>query len=114
MNGEFQLKSIRQSKSLTQRQLADLVGVQHNTISDWENMRTSPDTDEIRKLCNALMVSADELLGTQKEPAAIDGGGLSEKEAELMRLLRMVPKEDEDLVLGMIESALKSRGLLES
>lgn len=58
------LKKYRNKAGLTQRQLADVVGVKHNTISDWESGRTSPDTDDIVLLCETLMISADALLGT--------------------------------------------------
>jgi len=61
------LRKYRKLAGMTQRQLAEAVGVKHNTISDWETGRTSPDTSEIVLLCNALAISADMLLGTFTE-----------------------------------------------
>lgn len=41
------LKSLRQKKGLTQRELAKLIGAKHNSISDWENDGHKPDMDTI-------------------------------------------------------------------
>lgn len=61
------LKQARLSIPLTQKQLADAMGVKHNTISDWETGRTSPDTEQIVALCSLLKVSADDLLRTKHD-----------------------------------------------
>lgn len=52
------------------------------------------------------------LSGVGSETAAPGDGGLNEAEATLVRLFRAVPAESRDMVLDMIEAALKSQGLL--
>ena len=41
------LRNARKNKGLTQKQLADLIGAKHNSISDWENNKNRPDPDTI-------------------------------------------------------------------
>jgi len=60
------LRKYRKLAKLTQRELANAVGVKHNTISDWESGRTSPDTDSIILICETLRISSDSLLETKK------------------------------------------------
>lgn len=62
------LKNARKKKQLTQRQLADLIGAKHNSISNWENGVNKPDPDTIGQLCGVLGISANELLGDTSIP----------------------------------------------
>lgn len=36
------IKEARIKRGLTQRQLAEIIGVKHNSISDWENDKNKP------------------------------------------------------------------------
>ncbi len=63
MNLGERIKESRKRKGLTQRQLADLIGVKHNSISNWENNQNKPDPDTLELLCGALDVSPSYLLG---------------------------------------------------
>ena len=46
------IKALRAQKSLTQRQLADKMGVSRGTIINWERGFTSPNQEELDKLHN--------------------------------------------------------------
>ena len=59
--GKF-IKEKRKSKGLTQVQLAEKLNVSEKTISKWECGNGFPDTTLILPLCNALEISANELL----------------------------------------------------
>lgn len=61
------LKEVRKSKGLTQRAIYMLLKVSPNCYASWEQGRTQPDIDSIRKLCAILDVSADYLLGLETE-----------------------------------------------
>ncbi len=52
----FCLKKIRDSKGLTQPQLAKLSGISQSYISEIENTLKTPTLDTIEKLANALQV----------------------------------------------------------
>jgi transcriptional regulator with XRE-family HTH domain len=57
------LKKARKARGLSQEQLAKLLNVSSVTISRYENNFRSPDSDMLRKLADALSVSADYLIG---------------------------------------------------
>lgn len=57
------LKSARTKAGLKQQQLAEKIDVTQKDISRWENGVYSPNTDMLIRLCKALDVSADTLLG---------------------------------------------------
>ena len=63
------IRSIRETKRLTQLYVANVVGVTTDTISRWENNRyPSIKRENAQKLADALEVSLDEIL--RQEPAA--------------------------------------------
>lgn len=57
------IKKARKEKGLTQKQLASLINVKHNSISNWENNQNKPDPDTIELLCGALSMTPSYLLG---------------------------------------------------
>ena len=56
------IKSLRESKGLTQLQLADIIGVSSKTISKWETAKGLPDISLVEPLSQALGVSIMELM----------------------------------------------------
>lgn len=61
------LKAIRTRALLTQKELAEQVGVSWQTVSEWESGRQQPRMLHLRKLCEVLRVTADDLLGGEDE-----------------------------------------------
>ncbi len=61
------IASLRQKVGLTQRQLADLVGVTETTVRNWENNRSGVECFErVAKLCDSLQCTPNDLFGYQK------------------------------------------------
>ena len=60
------IKSFRIGKSMTQKALADLVGVSINSIGSWESGVKTPSIASIIALSFALDVSVDSLLGVSR------------------------------------------------
>lgn len=58
--------NIRKERNITQKELADLIGVSDRTISKWENGSTVPDLETIKKLCNELGISPDSIVKSEK------------------------------------------------
>lgn len=56
------LTQLRQAKSLTQSQLAELVGVEQTSIAHYENGRRTPSMKVLTKLTEALGCSFADLL----------------------------------------------------
>lgn len=59
--------SIRRDRNLTQKDLADLIGVSDRTISKWENGTTVPDLCQIRNICKKLEISSSLLIKSEKK-----------------------------------------------
>ena len=63
MEFKDKLKSIRKECGMTQKNVYEILGVSPNCYASWEQGRTQPDIDTIKKLCKIFDVSADDLLG---------------------------------------------------
>ncbi len=59
----LRLYHARMAKGMSQRDLGKLVGVHHNTISLYEMGSCEPTAHKFLRICDALKVSADEMLG---------------------------------------------------
>ena len=55
------VRRLREDKSLTQNELADILGVSSKTVSKWETAKGLPDISLIEPLAKALNVSVSEL-----------------------------------------------------
>ena len=56
------IKKLRRDRNITQEQLAELLGVSTNAVSQWECDKTAPDISHLPILANIFEVSADVLL----------------------------------------------------
>ena len=56
------IKKLRREKAMTQEQLAELLGISTNAVSQWECDKTAPDISHLPVLANIFEVSADVLL----------------------------------------------------
>ena len=57
------IKKLRRDRNITQEQLAEMLGVSTNAVSQWECDKTAPDISHLPVLANIFEVSADVLLG---------------------------------------------------
>ncbi|MBS5282640.1 MAG: helix-turn-helix domain-containing protein [Clostridiales bacterium] len=56
------IKTLREKNGITQKELAEIIGVSDKTVSKWETNRGLPDIGIIEELAKALRVSLSELL----------------------------------------------------
>lgn len=70
MFGE-RLKYLRQSYDLNQIQLAQKLGVQKQSVSNWENNNIMPSIEMLEKIADYFHISTDYLLG--RDDKSIDG-----------------------------------------
>lgn len=68
---------LRKEQGLTQRQLADAVGVSDKAISKWERGLGCPDVTLLRELSRALNVNIGRILAGNLEPNDTDGGNMN-------------------------------------
>lgn len=65
--GSF-IQTTRKMKNMTQKDLAEQIGVSDKTVSKWENGNSVPDTEILMSLCKALDLTINELLAGEKLP----------------------------------------------
>ena len=61
------LRVLRQTKDLTQEELAEAIGVSPQAISRWENDVALPDVARLPGMADFFDVSVDELMGRDSE-----------------------------------------------
>ena len=66
-SGKF-MAEMRRQQNLTQKQLAEQVGVSDKTVSKWETGRSMPDNAILLDVCLILKISVNELLSGEKFP----------------------------------------------
>lgn len=64
--GQF-LKTLRSQKSITQAELAEILGVSNRSISRWENGTTMPDFDLVIELAKFYEVEVGEILDGERK-----------------------------------------------
>ena len=64
--GKF-IRKIRQENNLTQKELADRLGVTYQAVSKWENGKNAPDIAILKKISDEFHVNMDELLSGEKQ-----------------------------------------------
>lgn len=80
------LKSLRIEKNLTQKQVADRIGLAISAVSSYESGTRYPSYDVFVKLSRLFHVSTDYLLGIT-DHRNIDVTGLNDNEIELVSQL---------------------------
>lgn len=56
------LRSARIDKNMKQQEVANILGIKPNTLSNWEKGRTEPDIDTFVKLCDIYEIDCASLL----------------------------------------------------
>lgn len=57
------IRKYREELGISQKQLAERIGVSNGRVSNWEQGINRPDADMLAELCRALKVSPSSLLG---------------------------------------------------
>ena len=83
------LKIAREKRGLSQKEVAEGIGVAKSTYSLYESGNREPNVQTIKKIADILNTSADELLGINEEPQTIaahfDGDEYTEEELNEIR-----------------------------
>ena len=65
-NTGLKISQLRKEKNITQMELADLMGVSYQAVSNWERGNSMPDISKLPELSEILGVSIDDLLNDGK------------------------------------------------
>ena len=60
------IENLRNSKKMKQEDFAKAIGVSRPTVSNWEQGKNPPTTDQLIRLSEIFHISIDELLGLRK------------------------------------------------
>ena len=90
------IKEARKQKNLAQKQLADLIGAAHNSISDWENNKNKPDPDTIELLCGVLKITPNYLLASSEDD-------FSPKEKTIIKKYRSLDSHGQETVTYILD-----------
>ena len=87
------LRNLRIEKRLTQKQVAERIGLAISTVSSYESGSRYPSYEVLVRLAHIFHVSADYLLG-MTETRNIDVTGLTEEEVDVVsQLVEMLRKK---------------------
>lgn len=97
------IKSLRIQSNITQRELANKIGLTPKMISFYENSERIPPMDIIVKFVSIFNVSADYLLGLSPSPDGkeiIHGEQLTSEEKKLVDTYRTLNSDGKQILLG--------------
>lgn len=80
------IREVRQARGMSQVELAGLLGVTKQSVSNWENDNIQPSIEMLVKLAQVLAVSTDYLLGLDGRQT-LDVSGLSPHTVGHLQLL---------------------------
>lgn len=80
------IKFLRESKNLTQTDLAKQLGITRSSVNAWEMGISVPSTQYIVELASIFKVSTDYLLGVN-ETSTINVSGLTDQDIELVNTI---------------------------
>ena len=100
------LRYFRKKKKLTQKQLANSIGVKHGAISAWENGKNSIYVEKLFLICEILNVSVREMFGIY---ANVQFEQYTQNEKTIVELYRELNDEGQKKVSEYVE-ALASTG----
>ena len=103
--GSF-ISEMRKDKGLTQKQLADIVGVSDKAVSRWETGKGLPDTSIMPELCKALDINVNELLSGERLNAEAYSGKAEEIMVDLVKDVQNKRKARKAELLGLIFGVL--------
>ncbi len=102
-------------KGIRPAELCKMASIPKSSMSLYISGAYEPKQDKVHAISLALNVSEAWLMGydapmeRQDSPQQV---ALTEQEQKLLTLFRQIPEDQQALVAGMIEAALKSQGLL--
>lgn len=100
----LKINELRQSLGITQKQLADKIGVKNYIVANWEQGRTEPSVKDLIDLANFFECSVDYLLGRENDFGQITVVKNSQSEyTELISLYSELSESKRKAILDFIK-----------
>lgn len=99
----------RKLRGLTQAELAAKIGITRDVLASYESARAHLNDEMIIRLCLALRISADELLGLKTTPFLQDDPPNLRLMRRLHEIQRLTPL-DQKVIIRTIDAFLKGTG----
>ena len=100
--GRF-IAQMRKEKSLTQRGLADTLCISDKTVSKWENGKGMPEVSLMMPLCEALDITANELLSGER---LSQDDYIRKAEENIMALVKEREESKKKIILSAIVAVI--------
>lgn len=99
------LAEIRKNKKLKQMELAEMLNVSQQVISNIERGVTAPDIEQLKKIADIYNISLDELVG--REFLCDDADDVERK---IISYIKQMDNEGKELSLGLLSQVAQHRG----
>jgi len=108
------IKELRIKKNMTQMNLADMIGVSYQAVSNWERGNAMPDISKLSELANIFECSIDDLLGESRETKVIKKIMDAEAEGEIpdisiQEMGEIAPLLKPDQTEGILEGLIRDQ-----
>ena len=97
------IKELRTEKNLSQKMLAEKIGVSQGAIYFWENEINEPTAGYIVKLATVFDVSTDELLSYKFNKTTTE----NPERLEMMAIFNNLSEKQQNLILSIAKELLK-------
>lgn len=110
----FKLGEYRESRGLTQKELAKLIGKSTGTIQSWEYGDSYPNAEMLWKLCEFFRTDPNTMLGWWDDHPRDEAPPLNPDEAEIVGYYReSTPERKHSLMMTARDSAAMSKDAAE-
>jgi transcriptional regulator with XRE-family HTH domain len=103
----LRIKKIRKLRGLTQKELADTIGITRDILASYESGRAHLNDEIIIRFALALQVSSDELLGL-KGNESLSSQPPNVRLVKRMQRIQNLPTADQKAILKNIDMFLKA------
>lgn len=99
------LAEIRKAKKFKQTELAEMLNVSQQVISNIERGVTAPDIEQLKKFADIYNISLDQLVGRD-----FFGDDANDVERKIISYIKQMDDEGRELSLGLLSQVAQHRG----
>ena len=99
------LAEIRKSKKLKQTELAEMLNVSQQVISNIKRGVTAPDIEQLKKIADIYNISLDQLVGRE-----FSGDDADDVVRKIISYIKQMDDEGKELSLGLLSQVAQHRG----